>query len=262
MTLPYDRSLARIGRICFAIALIAFGVTNFVVGDFVVGRAPAWPAGVPGRLVWAIFSGVLFIVAGVRMRSRHHATRSLVIVSAMIAGWALLRHIPVAAVDRTFGGEWTNLGKALAFAGGALGVVASIATSSPVDWIDARRVRLLAAIARCSLGAFFFLAGVQHFLFAKFVATLVPTWVPGATFWTYFAGVALLAGGVGLVIPRTARLAAALDGLMVFCWFWMLHLPRAITMNNQNEWTAVIEALTVVGIAWSLTVAPPGDEPV
>jgi hypothetical protein len=31
-------------------------------------------------------------------------------------------------------------------------------------------------------------------------------------------------------------------------------------MNNQNEWTAVIEALTVVGIAWSLTVAPPGDE--
>jgi uncharacterized membrane protein len=261
MTLPYDRTLARAGRICFAIALIAFGIANFVVGDFVAGRAPAWPAGLPGRLVWAILSGALFIVAGARMRTGRHATRSLVVVSAMIAAWAVLRHLPLAAADKQLGGAWTNLGKALAFAGGALGVAASITTASPVAWIDARRARLLDGIGRWSLGVFFFLAGVQHFLFATFVATLVPSWVPGAMFWTYFAGVALLGGGLGLIIPRTARLAAALDGFMVFCWLWMLHIPRAISMNNQNEWTAVIEALAVAGIAWSLTVAPRDDEP-
>ena len=42
------------------------------------------------------------------------------------------------------------------------------------------------------------------------VATLVPAWIPNPTFWTYFAGVALIAGGIGLVLVATSRLAATL----------------------------------------------------
>jgi hypothetical protein len=41
--------------------------------------------------------------------------------------------------------------------------------------------------------------------------------------------VALLAGGIGLFIPQTARLAALLAGAMVFSWFWIVHLPRTFT---------------------------------
>lgn len=256
MAIPDQAALARAGRICFAVALIAFGIANFIVGDFVAGRAPAWPAGMPGRLVWAYVSGALFITAGLRILFGRRAARGAVVVAVMIAAWALLRQLPIAFADKQLGGAWTNLGKALAFAGGSLGVAASVTNLAPVAWIDARRAKLLDAIGRWSLGAFFFLAGVQHFLFAPFVATLVPAWIPGALFWTYFAGVALIAGGVGLVIPLTARLAAALTGSVVFCWFLMLHIPRAVAMHNQNEWTAVIEALTIAGIAWALSVGP------
>ncbi|HET6540068.1 MAG TPA: DoxX family protein, partial [Chryseolinea sp.] len=39
--------------------------------------------------------------------------------------------------------------------------------------------------------------GIQHFLYAEFIVHLVPTWVPGRLFWTYFAGVALFASGFG-----------------------------------------------------------------
>jgi uncharacterized membrane protein YphA (DoxX/SURF4 family) len=53
--------LGLIGRVFFGLSLCAFGILQFVYGDFVPGRAPAWPAGVPGRLVWAWVSGALTI---------------------------------------------------------------------------------------------------------------------------------------------------------------------------------------------------------
>jgi hypothetical protein len=45
--------------------------------------------------------------------------------------------------------------------------------------------------------------------------------------------------------------------LMVFIWFLILHIPRAIASGKSaNEWTAVVEALTVSGIAFVLAGAP------
>src|SRR5262249_56813851 len=104
-------------------------------------------------------------------------------------------------------------------------------------------------------------AGMQHFLFAPFVDTLVPTWIPpSARFWTCFAGVALIAGGVGMMVPKTRRLAAALSGLMIFLWVLVLHIPRALAASEsqlRNEWTAVFEALAMSGIALVLAGTAP-----
>jgi len=85
----------------------------------------------------------------------------------------------------------------------------------------------------------------------EFVASPIPTWFPGdAVFWTYFAGVALMSGGIGILIPQTARLAALLAGLMVFSWFWIVHIPR--TFVGVSDSIAVFEALAVSGIAFVL----------
>jgi uncharacterized membrane protein len=251
MTLPYTRHLARFGRICFGLALVAFGVASFAVGDFVAGRAPAWPAGIPGRLAWVYVAFVALSAAGVAIIRERHAVRGALVAAAMVFVWALLRQLPVAMADHQLGGAWTNLGKALALSGGAIGVAGSVLLER--GDVDARRAGTLHLIGRCSLGAFLVLAGTQHFLFTQFVVTLVPAWIPGATFWTYLAAVALIAGGIGLVIPRTSRLAAALVGAMIFTWLLVLHIPRGIAMNNRNEWTAVIEALAFSGIAFALT---------
>jgi uncharacterized membrane protein YphA (DoxX/SURF4 family) len=99
---------------------------------------------------------------------------------------------------------------------------------------------------------------LQHFIYADFVATLVPAWIPGHYFWTYFAGIALIAGGAGLIIPQTARLAATLTGLMIFLWVVLLHIPRALAAVGpqiRNEWTAVFEALFFSGIAFVLAAS-------
>ena len=152
------------------------------------------------------------------------------------------------------------LGKSLALSGGSLGVAASLIAADDAGE-PTRGWAVLDTIGRCSLGAFFLLAGVQHFLFAPFVATLVPAWIPGALSWTYVAGGALIASGLGLALPPTSRLAAALSGLMILTWLVVLHIPRALAMNDRNEWTAVIEALAFAGIALSMVLRRRRESP-
>ena len=249
-SVPRARTIARVGRLCFAGALVGFAIANVLVGDFIPGRAPAWPAGMPGRLVFACATALLLLVAAVWIVRGARSIWPLVGVSATIVLWALLRQLPVALADHHLGGAWTSLGKALALAGGTLGVAASMRDAAGASG-DERNARF-DAVGRWSLGAFFLLAGIQHFLFAQFVKTLVPAWIPGAIVWTYIAGAALIASGVGLVLPPTRRIAAAMSGAMVLTWLFVLHIPRGVTMNNQNEWTAVVEALAFGGIAWAM----------
>jgi uncharacterized membrane protein len=246
---PYADTLARVGRHCFAGALVGFAIANVVVGDFIPGRAPAWPAGVPGRAAFAYATAVLLVVAAAWIVRGSRAIWPLVSISAAIAVCALLRNIPPALADHALGGAWTMLGKSLALSGGALGVAASVrrAAGEPVE-----RWNTLDVVGRWSLGAFFVLGGIQHFLFPQFVKTLVPAWIPGSLFWTYVAGTALIASGIGLAVRQTSRLAAALSGAMVLTWVLVLHLPRAVSMNNQNEWTALLEALAFGGMAWGM----------
>jgi uncharacterized membrane protein YphA (DoxX/SURF4 family) len=248
--------LIPLGRLFFATGLAAFGVLAIVTGDFVAGRAPPWPEALPGRLAWAYGTGVVLIGAGVAIVAGRGARVAALTAGTLIFGWALLRHLPVVATDTILGARWTNAGKALVFFGGAF----AVAGSFPAQRASGALGRIINAraaffdLGRVTLGAFLVLCGIQHFMFADFVASLVPTWIPGAYFWTYFAGVALISGGVGLFVRRTAPWAAALSGLMVFSWVWLVHVPR---ISSHGEWIAPFEALAVAGLALLLCRALP-----
>jgi uncharacterized membrane protein len=239
-------TLARLGRVFFGISLIAFGVQQFLWGDFVAGRARVFPATWSGRVEWAWVSGLVLILCGAAIVAGRWLRAGGLTVAVMIFTWAVVRNIPLALADRIYGGAWTNLGKGLALTGGGLAVA-----GLPRRWLH---------VARVLLGAFLISSGIQHFLFVPFVMTLVPAWVGAARFWTCFAGVALIAGGLGLIVPWTARLAGSLSGLMIFLWFVMLHVPRALAAadaaSRRNEWTAVFEALAMSGIALVLAGGP------
>jgi uncharacterized membrane protein len=170
----------------------------------------------------------------------------------LIFAWAVLRNVPLALADKGYGVAWTNLGKGLVLTGGVLAVAALVDANPAFTWAG-----------RLTLGAFMISSGIQHFLFPQFVKTLVPAWIPPSQiFWTYFAAVALIAGGLGLMVPWTTRLAALLSGLMIFLWVLLLHVPRALAASDaaqvKNEWIAVFEALAFSGLAFVLArKAPP-----
>ena len=97
--------------------------------------------------------------------------------------------------------------------------------------------------------------GIDHFLYAEGVATLVPDWIPFHLFWTYFAGAALIGAGVSIVLRIQVKLVGILAGTMIFTWLLLLHIPRAVIMpelQNGNEITSVFQALAFSGIAFVL----------
>ena len=247
--------LIQIGRIFFAIAVLGLGIEHFVFEDFITGRAPDWPESIPGKRIWAYTTGLVFVGVSIAILSGKHARLAAILAAMLVFVWALLRNMPVLAADSVLSGNWTRAGKALTLTGGFLAIAAGFPK------VDVVRSGLMTrflnsegsfiATGRMCLGIFLVITGIQHFMFTEFVASLIPGWFPGdAVLWTYFAGVALLAGGIGLFIPLAARLAALLSGIMVFSWFWIVHIPR--TLFSVSDGIAVFEALAVSGMAFLL----------
>jgi uncharacterized membrane protein len=103
-----------------------------------------------------------------------------------------------------------------------------------------------------ALGAFLAYSGALHFPYAKYVAGLIPPWIPAHMFWTYFAAIALIAGGIGVLVPRTARLAATLSGIMLFSWVFLVHIPLAINTHTVSEISRGFQALQDSAVAFML----------
>jgi len=246
------------GRWFFGLALLGLGAEHFVFREFVTGRAPGWPAGLPGGLVWVYGWGIAVMLAGLAILSRRGAREAALGLGVLVFVWSFLRDIPVVAADSLIGGSWTLAGKALVFFGGSLAVAATfppLQRATPGGWRRfANADALFLRLARYCLGSFLILAGMQHFKFLAFVVTLIPARFPGnPVLWTQFAGVLLLVFGIGLLFARTAELAALLTGLMIFSWFWIVHLPRVRT--SVSDGIAVFEALAFSGIAFVIAGA-------
>ncbi|MEP7338260.1 MAG: DoxX family membrane protein [Acidobacteriota bacterium] len=257
------KKLAPLGRFFLAIAMVAFGVQHFVYLDFVTRVFPKLSAWVPGRPFLACVFGAFLVAGGLAIMLGKAARLAALLLGAVILVSFALLHLPLAMANPHNGGLWTNAGKALALSGGSFLVAGSLPANLklPANWLAkiGRALEKFIPWGRCFLAAFLILGGIQHFIYAEFVATLVPSWIPGHLFWTYFAGVALIAGGVGIIIPMTTRLAASLTAIMIFLWVVLLHIPRALAdLHNANETTAVFEALAMTGAAILVAVGPKG----
>lgn len=65
--------------------------------------------------------------------------------------------------------------------------------------------------------------GIEHFIFANFVAMIVPPWIPWHLFWTYFVGIALIASGLSIMAGKYAHLAATLLATMILAFMLLIH---------------------------------------
>ena len=231
---------SRLASIFIAIALVGWGVMHFMIGDFIAGRAPSWPEGLPGKLAWAYVTGTLLIVSAVSIVSSgatfapNQKTRFTVICSGLlILAWAGGRNLFWVVSHLDYGYMLTNLGKSITIGSGLL----------LIAFDKKRSIHTFACIC---IGIFFLIGGIQHFLFIDFVKTLVPRWIPGDVFWSYVAGVGLAAAGIALITGIQRKLAALIAAYMVFIWFVVLHVPRGFGETaNFNEWIAIFEALFV-----------------
>jgi len=162
----------------------------------------------------------------------------------------LFQRVPEILANPRTGYIWTNPLKVLALLGGALALASIKVRDEAAE--NGKLERWSLTIGPWLLGSFLLVGGVQHFIYAPFVDTLVPGWIPPSQrFWTLFAGVCLIAGGLGLFVPPTRRVAAILSGCMIFLWVVLLHIPRVATeVDKAFEMAGVLEALALSGVAF------------
>jgi uncharacterized membrane protein len=240
---------SNLGRLFFAIAIVAFGTRQLVTGGF-VRLVPPLPTWIPSPGLWARLVGLVLIALGVAIGTRYRARWAAAVLGALILLDFVLLHLPQALKDPLVGFRWTNPVKALAMLGGVIILTGALPED---DSGLARLFRKLMPLGPLFLGGFMILGGIQHFVYADFVAQLVPSWIPGARFWVYFTGVALIAGGLGILLPKTQRLAATMSGIMIFLWVVLLHIPRALAdLHDAGETSGVFEALALSGVAFIL----------
>jgi uncharacterized membrane protein len=229
-------------RILLAASLCGLGIEHFLFGDFVTGRAPAYPEAFPGRLVFAYGSGLLLLASAITMLARKKIPELIAFCAVTILIWAAGRNIILLVMRPEYGGLLTNTFKGLTL-GFGLFIIANSFIAGPSTGTTKAFIRLMALACPYFVGLFLLVAGIQHFIFADFVNFLVPPWMPFVSFWTYFTGVALVAAGLGIITGFEKYWAARLSGCMVLVWVVVLHLPRAFEHQNQNEWISVFEAL-------------------
>jgi uncharacterized membrane protein len=242
------RSDAVAGRTLLAVALLGFGVENILFGRYIVARVAPWPEDPSSRFAVACITGVVFLASGVALLARRFTRPAALVSAALILGWSLWRHLPVAIAGPTWSGDWTNVLKASTLAVGAVGIAA--AHDGPAGPV----LRALRSGAPYVAGAFFLLCGIQHFMYATFVATLMPPFIPGALFWTYVAGVLLIGAGLGFWTPAARPRVARLAAIMVFSWVFLVHVPLVFRLG-RTEWMGVFEALGISGVCLALACA-------
>jgi uncharacterized membrane protein len=250
-------NLARLARIFFAICIAGLGAQQFYDGQFRPVLVPTYAAHFPRETILVYLLSVILILAAVAILMEKQGASAAVFLGFLLLSNLLFCHIPYEGwIDpggRQSIGAWNNAFKEAALAGSAFVVAGSLARERPLDKITAVTTpKLLTLIGGVLFSIMIVVFGIEHFLYPQFVQTLVPNWIPGHLFWTYFAAVALIGGGSAILFQTRSRLAAMLLGIMIFLWTILLHIPRAAVApatDNGNELTSVFEALGFSGIA-------------
>ncbi|HYL73402.1 MAG TPA: hypothetical protein VEU96_04315 [Bryobacteraceae bacterium] len=92
-------------------------------------------------------------------------------------------------------------------------------------------------LGRVSLAVPIAVFGAEHLTSAQAIMKLVPSWMPGKLFWTYFVGIALIAAALSFTFRVWIPLSATLLGIMFFCFVAMMDLPAVIAVpDNRLRW--------------------------
>jgi uncharacterized membrane protein len=223
----------------YLIGLAELAIYSFVKGDFAMTRPRPLPEALQSiNPTMAYVSGALLLVSVFAVYMTRYKAVALLTIANLIFWLATSRHILNLWRDHI------NGFKTLWLIGGSLLILTSLSGYQKYE----KKLIWINLIILC---LFFVDCGVAHFQFVGFVKSLIPDFIPFPDFFAYFAGVCLIAGGIGLLIPPIQKLAALLSGIQIAGWFILLHMPRALTISG-DEWIGVGESLAVAGICFML----------
>ena len=245
------KSLAQLGRYFFAIPFGVFGIQYFLYGHYAGGLPPV-PPWAPGGAVGAYLIGAFLVIAAISVLANWNARLFAALLGLVYLLCVLLLHSQHFSDIIYNGRERTRALEPLSLSGAAFVLAGrSPSTAASASWNSL--IDKLATLGRYLFSLPLLIYGLQHFLYASFIATLIPAWMPARLFLAYFTGVAFIAAGLSITSGIAARLACFFLGLMFFLWTVLLHAPRVVShLNNGDEWSSAFVALAMAGASFLL----------
>jgi uncharacterized membrane protein len=248
------------GRIFFAVALAVFGIQYFQFGKYQGGLPPV-PPWAPGGAIGAYLVGVILLAAAISFAINKEVRISALVIGSLFLFCVLFFHLQHFSAVVHDGNDRTRAFEPFALAG-ALLVLATLqpprGSTNTAPNLNAN----LMLLGRIIFGVSMVIFGWQHFLYAAFLATLVPAWLPAHLFWIYFTGTGMVAAGLGITFNVLGGIASYGLALMFGLWVLVLHGPRVIAQpHHGDEIASLFVALAFCGASLIIAGAMAGALP-
>jgi uncharacterized membrane protein len=117
--------LRRLAQLAFGLCCLLFGGAHFVYMNLTAPLVPKWLP--PSQVFWAYATGIGFIAAGIAILTRVQARFAAVLLTVMLASFAVLIHVPILVAHHSSRMNWTESAVNLAVLGAAWVVAGSLA---------------------------------------------------------------------------------------------------------------------------------------
>ena len=239
-------SLNTLGRIFYALAILGFGIQYALYGHLRRGL-PLCHIWLHPNTILAYALAALCIAAGLALLTTWRTSAVSLILGLVFLTTAVLYFLHINYVIYDGDGRTLFL-ECLSLASTAL-ILHGLSSGSKYSLMPGRLFFALAMIV----------FGIQHFLYVRYLATLVPRYLPGHHLWILATGLALIAAG--LSISTTIEDKNAAYGLFVlfFGWLALLHVPRILhALRNGDEWSSGFVVLAFSGTSLLLAASSTG----
>ena len=200
-----------LGPLAYAIALAIFAAEHYTAPRDLAPLVPHW---LPAHLFWVYFVGTAWLAAAVSFlisRAVRWSAPLVALMMLLIVATLDVPNIPTGFRQRFF---WILFVREISFAGGAMVLGGSVWPRGSLAGTALMR------IGRAIVAAVMIFYAVEHFLHPHHVVgvpleKITPAWMPAPVLLPWIVGLALLLGGIGLLIRPAVRIAAAGAGAML-----------------------------------------------
>jgi len=238
----------------FGISVVALGIQHFIL-DNTAGTKPP-----PTSLLHSSFLVIGFlyktglIALATAIVFNYKIKSAALGLGLLIFVWTLFRHFPLVIANITDPAELNSMFMAVAVSGSSFIIGGSIqhgTLSYPNIFVINQYV--VNVFANAFYGVAMVVFGIQHIVYAPFIASLIPAWIPEGHFLSYGTGLALIAAGISIASEWKSKSSSLWLGMMISLWIVLVHIPRlTINPSDNYEWASLFQALIIAAAAFVL----------
>ena len=238
----------------FGISVVALGIQHFILDHTVATKPPPTAFLDSAFLVIGLIYKIGLITLATAIVFNYKIKSAALSLGLLIFVWTLFRHFPLVIANITDPAELNSMFMALAVSGSSLIIANSIqhGTLSYPTFLKINRY-VVNVFGNSFYGVAMVVFGIQHILYAPFIASLIPAWIPGGHFWSYGTGLALIAAGISITFEWKSKSSTLLLGMMISLWIVLVHMPRVkINPSDYYEWASLFQAFIIATAAFVL----------